>query len=513
MRGRRLFLGIVAFGLAALGVLAPPAHMLLSLAYPAYADESQKLREELERISERLKGLSAWLRRDYATAREILLPLAHQGDPPAQYLLGDMYARGRGVPEDHREAVRWWRRAAEQGQSGAQDWLGTLYDLAYMSGGDMAVLGSLPQDKAEGAKWYRRAAEQGHASAQNSLGTKYEEGEWVPRDYVEAAKWYRRAAEQGDYFGQSNLGRSYLDGRGVPQDFVLAHLWFNLAASNPLLPSEHSPYLHETAAKTRDRITFMLTPTQLAYAQRLARDWRPREEMPADVLAAPPTSVEPGYPRFPRRERGIESTGTGFLVNKGGHVLTAAHVVEDCHEVRAVTPTSSGEVTVVVASDPKNDLALLRVASKSSGVATFREGRGVRQGDEVVTIGFPLRGLLASGATLTTGTVSSLAGPRDDTRYIQITAPIQPGNSGGPLLDQSGNVIGVVAGKLDAVKIAEATGDIPQNVNFAIKAAVVRRFLDAHGVAYETASSIRKLEAADIGARARKFTAVVECWK
>jgi hypothetical protein len=169
-----------------------------------------------------------------------------------------------------------------------------------------------------------------------------------------------------------------------------------------------------------------------------------------------------------------------------------------------------------MASDPKNDLALLSLSSRlarPAGVATLREGRGIRQGDGVLAIGFPLRGLLASGVNLTTGTISALAGLRDDTRYLQITAPIQPGNSGGPLLDQSGNVIGIIVAKLDAVKIAEATGDIPQNVNFAINATMARPFLDANGVEYETAPSTRKLEAADIGERAKKFTVLVECWK
>src|SRR5439155_21695916 len=100
-------------------------------------------------------------------------------------------------------------------------------------------------------------------------------------------------------------------------------------------------------------------------------------------------------------------------------------------------------------------------------------GRAVRQGDGIVAVGFPLRGLLASGPNVTTGTISALAGLGDDSRYLQITAPVQPGSSGGPLLDQSGNVVGVVVGKLDALRVAQAIGDIPQNVNFAINAAVI----------------------------------------
>jgi uncharacterized protein len=94
-----------------------------------------------------------------------------------------------------------------------------------------------------------------------------------------------------------------------------------------------------------------------------------------------------------------------------------------------------------------------------------------------------------------------------------MTAPVQPGNSGGPLFDQSGNIVGVIVGKLDAVAVARATGDIPQNVNFAIHAYAARVFLDAHAVEYNTARFDRSVSVADIVDRATKFTLLVECLK
>ncbi len=130
-----------------------------------------------------------------------------------------------------------------------------------------------------------------------------------------------------------------------------------------------------------------------------------------------------------------------------------------------------------------------------------------------MVIGYPLRGVLASEANVTAGTVSALAGPADDRRFIQITAPVQPGNSGGPVLDLAGHVVGVVVAKLNATRIARATGDIPQNVNFAISAGTARAFLDAQSVPYETAPSTNELKPADIAAKARRFTVPVECWK
>ena len=204
------------------------------------------------------------------------------------------------------------------------------------------------------------------------------------------------------------------------------------------------------------------------------------------------------------------STGSGFYVSNQGHILTNEHVVNGCVEVRIPPSLLVG----VVVHDETNDLAVLKSTStKTNAVAKFRGGRGIRPGDDIIVVGFPLHGLLTSDPSVTKGNVSALAGPGDDRRYLQITAPVQQGNSGGPLLDLSGNVVGVVVAKLDAIKVANITGDIPQNVNFAISAWTTRAILDAYNVPYETAPSEPRLAARDVAAQAREFTVLVECWK
>jgi hypothetical protein len=124
-----------------------------------------------------------------------------------------------------------------------------------------------------------------------------------------------------------------------------------------------------------------------------------------------------------------------------------------------------------------------------------------------------LFGFLASTVSLSEGIISSLAGLHDDSRYLQISAPVQPGNSGGPLLDTSGHIVGIVSGKLDAMLVQNYVGDIPQNVNFAIKSDVAKAFLASRGIKYETAGSEKQLSAADVADQARPFTAYVECRK
>lgn len=206
------------------------------------------------------------------------------------------------------------------------------------------------------------------------------------------------------------------------------------------------------------------------------------------------------------------STGTGFVVSRQGHVLTNHHVVDGCMTIRTTSEGGKKQLTVV-GTDPGNDLALLKLPSPFPNIARFREGRNIRPGDSVVVVGFPLHGVLASEANVTTGTVSALAGIRNDTRFLQITAPVQPGNSGGPLLDQSGQIVGIVVSKLDTLKLAKATGDISQNINFAINAGVARSFLDSQSVEYETGAPSKTLGSAEIGAAAKKFTLLVECYR
>ena len=119
--------------------------------------------------------------------------------------------------------------------------------------------------------------------------------------------------------------------------------------------------------------------------------------------------------------------------------------------------------------------------------------------------------MLTSDFTVTTGIVSSLSGILNDTRFLQISAAVQPGNSGGPLLASSGEVVGVVAAKLNALKFVKATGNIPENINFAIKTGALRDFLDNSAVSYQTADSKTELKTADIARNARAFTLLISC--
>mgnify|MGYP000291097047 CR=1 FL=1 len=162
-----------------------------------------------------------------------------------------------------------------------------------------------------------------------------------------------------------------------------------------------------------------------------------------------------------------------------------------------------------------NDLALISVNLLTQmQFARLGDDRNIRLGASIITLGYPLSTVLSTFPKVTEGTISSLAGIMDDSRYLQISAPIQPGNSGGPLLDKSGVVIGVVAASLNERLMVEATGSIPQNVNFAIKTGPLKSFLDASQTRYaRSPASIQRLDTPDIVDAAQSFVVQVACWK
>lgn len=164
----------------------------------------------------------------------------------------------------------------------------------------------------------------------------------------------------------------------------------------------------------------------------------------------------------------------------------------------------SGESEVLPGrGDEVSDLAYLH-GPPSANYLPLQAGKPIRPGDGVVALGYPLKGLLASEANVAVGVVSALAGLRNNPATLQITAPVLVGNSGGPLLDEAGNVVGVVVGKLDAIKIVQATGELPQNINFAVKVSRVRELLDTAGERYTPLSSSKTHSLADVAERARR---------
>ena len=178
-------------------------------------------------------------------------------------------------------------------------------------------------------------------------------------------------------------------------------------------------------------------------------------------------------PSAPASETTI--SGTGFFVAPN-RVVTNNHVVNGCtRNIQVRYPDRASFTATISGQDVTNDLALLQ--TDMSGLSTASIRLQPYLGEAVATYGFPYSDVLSSGGNFTLGNITALSGIRDDSRFLQTSAPIQPGNSGGALLDMSGSVVGVVVAQLNAV-----AKNVPQNVNFAIQPSMVMSFLSAKGV-------------------------------
>jgi TPR repeat protein len=425
--------------------------------------------------------------KDSKMAVEWLRKAAEQGNAEGQAVLGACYELGKGVEQSSTVASMWFRKAAEQGHDGAQLCLGThyadeqkmannkveavkWYRKAADQGNDSAQfhLGrcyaegqGVAKDTAVAAKWYQKAAEQGHAEAQGYLGFCLNRGQGVFKDTVEAIKWFRKAAEQGNSYAQTFLGSCYSAGEGVVKNKVESYKWWLIAAANG----------NDVAKKNVAYSEGRLSPTQQATGQRLAQEWEAKH---AKHEAA---QVEDKRPPIGSSGEEPKITGTGFMITRNGHLMTNYHVVKDCSKVRV--QTGAGILAAeIVRVDAASDLALLKVTGSFDALPVV-SSRSIRLGAMVATVGFPNIGLQGFEPKLSKGNISSLAGIQDDVKQFQISVPVQPGNSGGALVDERGNVVGVVTAQLNQEAALASTGTLAQNVNYAVKSSYLLSFLEA----------------------------------
>jgi TPR repeat protein len=452
---------------------------------------------------------------------------AGQGHAEAQFDLAGMYARGEGVPMDPAKAVEWMEKAATQGHAKAQDFVAWMYtegkgvprnvakavewyqkaaaqgdaEAQFHLAGMYARGEGVPKNAATAMEWYQKAAIQGYVEAENRLAEMYYLGDSVPEDAAKAVEWAEKGAAQGDAKAQFLLSLMYLNGDGTAKDLVLAYAWCRLAAARG----------GETEKAAFDELRARLTRAERAEGKRLASSW-----IPGMVLARESGSAEGDQPTSGKGTDDApdqRATGTGFVVSGLGHILTTLHLVEGCTKLRI----SGREGAVkLVAIDRANDLALLQIAGGTKDFARFAPNSSKpKQGADILVYSYPPEPAISSGGNFSPGVVNGVTGEESHTSRIQITAPIQPGSSGSPVIDKKGRVIGVVSMKFRDLKTALAESTLPQDVNFAVNAQTVKSFLDLYKVPYATGASYfaSTKSTADLTGEARKWTVLVECWK
>ena len=274
--------------------------------------------------------------------------------------------------------------------------------------------------------------------------------------------------------------------------------------------------------------TGAIDQTQIAKLEESAIQYlKEKKSKPKQVAKKPPPKKAP--------EPKSGSTGSGFFVSKLGHILTNEHVVRQCGSVTVGDNTNNQVPASVLEKDKRNDLALLRISSTKMASAETKslisklnvqklglklvplasEGLvrsdDVELGEDVLVAGYPYGELFSDTIKVTKGIVSANKGMGDDRGQFQMDAAVQSGNSGGPIYDENGNIVGVVVAQLNKLKVAKAIGSLPENVNFGIKASTVRQFLTSAGLPTKWSNRTERKSTKELAQIAKNQTVMVVC--
>ena len=300
----------------------------------------------------------------------------------------------------------------------------------------------------------RRKAEAGDAAAQYELGRAYDKGKGVEEDEVEASRWYSRAGRQGHKKALYELGSQHFFGAGdVPFDRVRSYAYWDLAAARG----------HSFARFRRNALSRFLTAGQVASATIIGQQF----------MAGGAGGV--GVPG--------KVSGTAFFITSNGYLATNEHVVRKAVKLTAVQGKNKWPVKVI-AVDTKNDLAILKIDGGGFPVLPIAASRSARLGLNILVIGFPVPNAVGTDPTLTKGIINKMSGFQGAKSQFQVSAPIQNGSSGSPLLNEKRQVIGVITSSL--VGANRRKDDPNQNANFAVKSDLLMILIKKHPEVFQS---------------------------
>lgn len=230
------------------------------------------------------------------------------------------------------------------------------------------------------------------------------------------------------------------------------------------------------------------------------------------------------------KPKNISTSGSGFFITKSGHVLTNHHVIGQCKNITVGKNSITQIPARILNVDRNNDLALLQISNsinflnaKENLIQKLRieivpiasngllRSEDVRLGENVLVAGYPFGEIFSNTIKVTKGIVSADRGFSNNFNQFQIDAAVQPGNSGGPIYDENGNIIGLVVAQLNKVKFAENTGSMPENVNFGIKSSTIRQFLKLSGLVSKSSSKNYKISTEQLAEIAKRQSLMIIC--
>lgn len=417
--------------------------------------------------------------KDFNKSLELYEKSASLGYDEAQNELATVYFKGEKVLKDYKKSFYWSEKAASQGLADAQNKLGLFY-----STGKNVV----PVDMDKAFKFFKQAAEQGSEKAATNLGKFYDAGYGVKSDEVEAFIWYKKAADMGSDEGMYNLGRFYASGKSVQKDINKAIEWYKKSADGQFKASQ-------------------IAMGSIYYYGEKDFNIPKNYKKAADWYYKAAKNDSENKDRY-RVETKVTSYGSGFFVTPN-HIITNNHVTEDCGSVEIKNKDYTSKVSILDA-DSTTDLSILVTGDPNESYLHLRDRKPLSTGEQSIALGFPFSSSLGSELKVTSGNIAALTGLNNNIAELQLTSPVQPGNSGGPLMDDNGNVIGVIVSRLE--RSSEITGNRPaQNVNFAIKSNMAKIFMDLNMVEYRTRSASNKKEISQIVSDSRNSIVKVIC--
>ncbi len=346
---------------------------------------------------------------------------------------------------DYVKAFQLWLPLAEQGQVTAQINIGVMYD--YGKG--------VAQDYESAAKWYRAAALQDHVIAQYNLGIFLSEGKIEVSDEEDAVYWLRKAANQGYADAQYQLGMMYAQGAAGVEKQADAPALLYQAGLNYLSTGDGDGA--RSAASALIEI-------------------EPGHELARELNAQLAKNTRPGEGGFGESHTTSRSTGTAWSVATG-YAVTNHHVIAGKSTVYLLNEQGEKIPAIVAASDVEHDIALLRVDQGKLPPALLLASSNARLGTSVFTIGFPRVDIMGKTPKLSLGIISSVNGLSDDPTSYQVSVPIQPGNSGGPLVNMRGEVVGLITTMLGSASAGNSEPTPLPNINYALKADYIEALL------------------------------------
>jgi uncharacterized protein len=485
---------------------------------------------------------------------------ANAGDANAMARYGRAMALGEGITKNQEQAIDWLRKAAERGNVQGMYWYSTM----------LLTGEGVPANQPLAVSWLRRASENGHLSSMFTLAQAYATGQGIAQNLALAYAWTTivvnaaplqnpannslRDFKQRASDIQQSLAKS-LDPQLKSRAEQQAAAWVigtqpQLDAGSPTPPGAappsntarppsgppNSPSNNSSATPggglssgaSAAPATLPATPAAIGLPpapQPVPGADNPLNQRSAPIdplrprsdLSRPTTSSPGGTPELGQGAgtgAGVSaglalrriSSGSAFFVTVQGALVTNHHVIKDCKQIRII----GGPEIKVMAIDAKEDLAVL-IGPPLGKAVNFRASDLVSQGEEILSYGFPLQSVLATSGQIGAGLVSATSGLRNNASQLQVDVPLQIGNSGGPLLDRQGQLVGMSVAKLNALQMARVTGDVPQNVNFAIKHSVIKRFLESHRMPYQQTNNRGRLDTSAVADEARAYTVALEC--